>query len=213
MNVNLHILKSTGKLDSYVKVIENIFSDVEKKITKVLPVKNVDIVVVDNSHQTIPEIGIGGHTHSPNYIVVSLDPNFSNFRNVLEKELLDTFAHELHHAARWQTIGYGETLLEAMISEGLADHFSIEITKRTDSHPWNNALNKEQISLWSNKAKKEYNSKNYDHDIWFFGSEEKNIPKWIAYTLGFQLVDAYLKNNPSTKASSLYNIKAEEFIK
>lgn len=213
MNVNLHILKSTGRLDSYVKVIEDIFSDVEKKITKVLPVKNVDIVVVDNPFQTIPEIGIGGHTHSPNYIVVSLDPSFSNFKGALEKELLDTYAHELHHAARWQTIGYGETLLEAMVSEGRADHFSNEITKRTDLHPWDKALDKKQSGVWLNKASKEYYSESYDHDFWFFGSEEKNIPKWIAYTLGFQIVETYLKNHSDSKASTLYDLKAEEFIK
>ena len=135
MNLNLYILKATGRLNPYIKDIENI-SEAERKITKVLPVKNVDIVVVDNPDYTIPETGIGGNTYSPDYLVVSLDPTFVNFKNVLQTELLDTFAHELHHAARWQTVGYGETLLETMISEGLADHFEIEITKKKNIHPW-----------------------------------------------------------------------------
>lgn len=213
MNINLHILKATRKLNPYIADIENIFSEAEKKITNVLPVKNVDIVIVDNPYQTIPEIGIGGHTHSPNYIIVSLDPDFPNFNNTLQKELFDTLAHELHHAARWQTIGYGELLLEAMVSEGLADHFAIEVTKRKDMYPWDKALNEEQSNILAKKAKKEYANKNYDHNVWFFGSKEKGIPRWTAYTLGFQLVDNYLKNHQNTKASILYSIEAKEFIK
>lgn len=211
MNINLYILKATGRLSSYIKDIEDIFSEGEKKITNVLPVKNVDVVVMDNPDYTIAETGIGGHTYSPNYIVISLNPDFPNFKNALEKELMDTIAHELHHAARWQTIGYGETLLEAMVSEGLADHFAIEITKRKDMHPWDEALNIEQCKQLIEKAKKEYNNNNYDHDVWFFGSKEKGIPKWTAYTLGFQLVNIYLKNHPDTKASTNYKLKAEEF--
>ncbi|MES0476805.1 MULTISPECIES: DUF2268 domain-containing putative Zn-dependent protease [Citrobacter freundii complex] len=33
----------------------------------------------------------------------------------------------LHHAARWQGPGYGSTLGEALVSKGLADHFSLEL--------------------------------------------------------------------------------------
>jgi uncharacterized protein YjaZ len=195
VNINLHLLKATGRLDSYTKDIENVFSEAEKTIANVLPVKNVDIVVMDN------------------YIVISLDPTFKNFENVLPIELLDTFAHELHHAARWQAIGYGETLLEAIISEGLADHFAVEITKRADIHPWDNALNAEKIKVLKERASKEYFSKKYNHNTWFFGSRGKGIPKWTAYALGFQVVGEYLKKHPDAKASTLYNLPAEEFIK
>jgi uncharacterized protein YjaZ len=213
MSLNLHILKATGRLEPYVKDIENIFLEAEKKITNVLPLKNVDVVVMDNPEYAIPEIGVGGHTYSPNYIVISLDPTFTNFQNVLRTELLDTLAHELHHAVRWQAVGYGQTLLEAIISEGLADHFAAEITKRKDIHPWDKALNEEQGKILIEKAIKDYNNKDYNHEAWFFGSKEKGIPRWTAYALGFQLVGEYLKNHPASKASTLYNIKAEEFIK
>jgi uncharacterized protein YjaZ len=213
VSLNLHILKATGRLNPYVKDIENVYLETEKKITNVLPVKNVDIVIMDNPEYTIPEIGIGGHTYSPSHIVVSLDPTFSNFQIALQTELLDTLVHELHHAARWATVGYGKTLLEAMVSEGLADHFAIEITKRKDIHPWDNALSEEQSKLLEEKAIKEYNNKDYNHDAWFFGSKEKEIPRWTAYTLGFQLVGDYLKNHPGSKASTLCNLPAEKFVK
>jgi uncharacterized protein YjaZ len=45
------------------------------------------------------------------------------------------------------------------------------------------------------------------------GSTEKEIPTWTGYTLGFQLVREYFKKHPESKASTLYNLPAEEFIK
>ena len=41
------------------------------------------------------------------------------------------------------------------------------------------------------RAKKEYNNKNYNHYEWFFGSKEKKIPRWTGYALGFNLVAEY----------------------
>ena len=127
--------------------------------------------------------------------------------------MIDTLAHECHHAARWQTVGYGETLFEGIISEGLADHFAQEITERKDLHLWDRALKSKQIKEWLTKAKKEFDNKKYSQYDWFFGSKERGIPKWTAYSLGFYLVDNYLKKHLDMKASTLYKTKAGEFKK
>ncbi|MBU3958149.1 MAG: DUF2268 domain-containing protein [Nanoarchaeota archaeon] len=63
------------------------------------------------------------------------------------------------------------------------------------------------------KAQKEFNNKNYNHKEWFFGSKVRKIPKWAGYTIGFNLVGEYLKNNPDKKPSRLFAAKAEEFVK
>lgn len=213
-NINLHILNASGKLTPYIKEIENIFDKTVGKVTDKVPVSNVDIVIVDNPFYAIPEIGIGGHTITANYIVISLDHEFSNFKKTLKLELVDTLAHELCHAARWQKIEYPyNNLLEALITEGLADHFANEITKREDLHLWDRALASGQINKLLKKAKEEYFNKNYTHDEWFFGSQEKGIPRWTGYTLGFNLVADYLKKNPHKKPSQGHSLKAEEFIK
>ncbi len=130
----------------------------------------------------------------------------------IDDNLERTLIHELNHAARWQTVGYGDTLLEAMISEGLADHFEKEITNK-NPNPWSVALGKSQIKQMMERAENEYNNKNYNHNEWFFGSKEKGIPKWTGYTLGYNLVAEYLKKNPDKKPSQLHALRAEEFIK
>lgn len=212
-NINLHILNASGKLTPYIKEIENIFDETIIKVLKKIPLSNVDVVVYEYAEATIPELGVSGYCYEPNLAFVYLNSKFPDFANkTLKEELSRTIAHELNHAMRSQAIGYGETLLEALITEGLGEHFDMEINKKSH-HAWNAVLNDNQIKEMMAKAKKEYNNKNYSHNEWFFGSEEKGIPKYTGYTLGYNLVAEYLKKNPSKKPSQLHSLKTEEFIK
>ncbi|MDU7250486.1 MAG: DUF2268 domain-containing putative Zn-dependent protease, partial [Klebsiella pneumoniae] len=47
-----------------------------------------------------------------------------------------------------------------------------------------------------------------DHNAWFFGTG--NLPRWLGYTAGFNLISRYLASSPNLKASMLANINAEE---
>lgn len=211
-DINLHILNASGKLTPYVKEIESIFDRTIIKVLEKISLTSVDVVVYEYAEGAIPELGVGGNAYDPNVVSIYLNSKFPNFANkTLKEELNRTIVHELGHVARWQTIGYGETLLKAMISEGLADHFDMEINS-TGPHLWDVVLNAGQIKKMMKRAKKEYNSKNYNHNEWFFGSKEKKIPRWTGYALGFNLVAEYLKKNPDKKPSQLYKLKAEEFI-
>ena len=212
MGINFHILKASGRLKPYIKDIKKVCKEAERKIFAEIPLSNVDVVIADDPYEVIPEIGIGAYTRTPNLITIYIDPEFPNFNN-FHLELMDIFAHELHHAARWQTVGYGKTLFEAIITEGLADHFANEVTERKDLHLWDKALNPQQIKDWLIKAEKEFYNKEYSHSDWFFGSKARGIPKWTAYSLGFYLVGNYLKKYPQMKASTLYKTKAEKFRK
>jgi uncharacterized protein YjaZ len=102
--------------------------------------------------------------------------------------------------------------LGALINEGLADHFDMEVNS-TSPYLWNKALNEEELKIFQKLAEKEYFNENYNHNDWFFGSTERNIPRWTGYSLGFYLVEKYLKTHPDQKASNLYNVEAEEFLK
>lgn len=207
--INLHILNATGSLTPYLKTIEEIFEKTKTLIEKELPLKNTDVIIVDNKDMTIPEIGVGGHTYGPHLVVISLNSKFKEFEKSLKK-IPESIAHEFHHASRWQTVGYGETLLEALITEGLADHFNLSITHEKP-RPWSKALDKKQIDTLLQKAKKEFNSKEYSHTKWFF-DKTGEIPYWTGYSLGYYLVERYLKSHPNETAASLYNTKAQEFV-
>lgn len=210
MNINLHILNSSGSLTPFAENIRRVFDQSIKKITSKIPISDVDVVVYDNPDSTISEIGIGGYVPSKNMVWISINPAFPSLAQSIEKELGGTLAHELHHVLRSRGPGYGKTLFEALITEGLADHFDLEVNGGKPK-PWSVALDDNQIDKLSQKAKKEFIKKKYDHNAWFFGSKAKVIPRWTGYSLGFYLIGVYLRRNPKEKASSLYSKKAGDF--
>ncbi|MDP3987732.1 MAG: DUF2268 domain-containing putative Zn-dependent protease [Candidatus Levybacteria bacterium] len=211
MAMSSYILLGSGRLILYQVQIKKQFNELITEVKKQLPLENVDVVIYDNPEGAIPEVGVGGYTPNTHLIFISLDPQFPSFQQTINKELKRTIAHELHHAIRWRDPGYGETLFEALITEGLADHFDMEINNINNPEPWDTALNEEQLAEVTTKAQKEFDNKDYNHNEWFFGSKEKGIPRWAGYTLGFKLVEGYLKRNPDKKPSQLYNAQAEDF--
>ncbi len=211
-DIKTHILNSSSKLNSYVEVIEKITAAAIEKINRKLPVESVDIVIYENRRGAIPEIGIGSITIDPNVVFVSLDSKHKNFSRNLNDHLPRTLAHELHHAMRWRGSGYGKNLSEALITEGLSDHFALEVFGGRPA-PWCTALTEKQKEKLLEKAKKEFFNKDYKHHSWFYGKGNKSIPRWTGYTLGFEIVKDYLEKNLQQKPSTLVNIEAQEIIK
>ena len=208
--ITLKFDESSVRLEAFKKQIEDKFNDSIKKIQAKIPVHEVSVVIFDKPKHTIPETGEGGFSPNAHNIEIYLNPDFPEFENkVIGEKLERVLAHESHHCLRWQNPGYGETLLEQIVTEGLADHFEVEVSGGKPSI-WSTNLTTEQIKEWLEKAKPLFNSKDFDRDDWMFGSEK--IPRWTGYSLGFYLVDEYLKKNPKEKASTLYNKTAEEFL-
>lgn len=210
VRASIYVLQGDGSLNHYSALVEKNASLAVKKIEKKIPVADVDIVFYDHPAGAIPELGIGGYSPNPHTVLVSLDPNFKNFRQTVDIQIERILAHELHHCARATKVGYGKTLLEALITEGLADHFDTEVTGK-NPQPWDKALTDKQIVKYLNLARKEFNRETYNHHAWFYGSKEENIFRWTGYSLGFWLVGKYLEKNPDRKPSRLYAVKAKEF--
>lgn len=208
--VYLHLADATRKLKPYTPLIESTFNGAVAKICAALPVSDVDVVIYNSPH-VIKEVGMLGRCYSPNFVLINVDPELPNLEDVIRGELASTLAHELHHCARWSEVGYGLTLIEAMISEGLADHFDLDVTGKTP-RPWDTALSPRQISKYLKRAQRDFNNREYDHSAWFFGRGGTDIPRWTGYSLGFHLVGEYLRKHPDKKPSQLYNQETQEFI-
>lgn len=174
-----------------------------------IPVDGVVIRVITDAAGAIPEIGIGGRAVAGREVRISLDPGFGTLSMSIAEDLFPMLAHELHHIARQRTVGYGSTLLAAMVSEGLADHFSMEIAGG-DPPPWATALTEDELDTWIAVARAEWLESGYDHDAWFFGTAPP-IPRWAGYAIGFAITGAYLDANPDTDAASLYDERATSF--
>ncbi|CAN5182848.1 DUF2268 domain-containing protein [soil metagenome] len=211
MDIKTHILLGSGRLTPFSQQIQKVIDDAIPVITKKIPAKNVDVIMYHNPEGAVPEQGIGGYCPNGNITYISLDPAFSNLKDSIKKELKRILAHELHHTLRWQNPGYGETLLDAMITEGLADHFDIEVYNE-QPQPWSITLSEHELQRMMKKAKTEFDNKEYDHFAWFFGNEELGIPRWTGYAIGFHLVKQYLQKYPDKKPSQLYAEKTEIFV-
>lgn len=212
MGVSLHILNAAGILSPLEAQIQNGSNEAIKAISTKIKIPNIDIAFFDNPRQTIPEIGLGGYTPTASLVFVSIDHKHPEIKESINNYLKRTIAHEIYHCVRWNAIGYEETLLEALVSEGLADNFDLEINGG-ELQPWSKALGKSQIEKYLSRAKDEFNNKNYDHDLWFFGSKEKEIPRWTGYSIGFYIVKKYTDKNPQKKPSSIYMKNTNKFLK
>jgi hypothetical protein len=213
MDIHPLILHASGRLRPFEQCITNVSSDSILSATRLVPVHDVDIVFSDNPLRAIPHMGFGGHTETKNLVQIACNPEFPNLEQSIKENLPRTIAHELYHCLRNYSFAMykGRTLLDALINEGLADHFAIEVTGKPPEK-WSQSLTKEELPHFLELAQKQYYITPYNHTAWFFGSEKENIPKWTGYTLGFYLIREYLNNHPGQKPSTLYPLKAEEFI-
>ncbi len=120
-------------------------------------------------------------------------------RNALQTWVPATLAHELHHSSRIRTgPGYGRTLGEAMVSEGLADHFANEAFSTTPPQPWASSLSENQEhAVWQRAEPQLWSA--HDHRLWFFGGPD--IPRWAGYSLGYSIVEKFLDGGRSAAGS------------
>jgi uncharacterized protein YjaZ len=82
-------------------------------------------------------------------------------------EVPTTIIHELHHCSRWAGPGYGRTLLEALVSEGLAQHFEADFREGVAPF-YASSLSLADLESLSLRAIQEFNSSDYSHSDWFF---------------------------------------------
>lgn len=167
------------------------------------------VTVYDAPARAIPGWGMGGYAPSGSEIEIVFDSGFSGLAAVLPERLPQVVAHEMHHVGRWRGPGYGGTLLEAMVSEGLADHFAIELLG-VPVPPWSDAFPEDRTDFYLARAAPELDSAAYDFNAWFFGLGT-DLPRWTGYTLGFRLVRDYLDRHPDASAAGLVHASAELF--
>lgn len=198
-----------GLSPSQIERIQIFFDHTCTQIADLIPTKQTDVIIHVKPSWTIPEIGFSGFSPNAAYALIHIDPSNPKFDSNIEKELAATIAHELHHCARYTSVGYGQTLLEALVTEGLACVFEMDF--RQGQLPiYCNALETSQISALLGQAQIEFHSRTYLHHDWFFGSQERGIPRWTGYTLGHEIVKHYLEKTGCTAASQ-WNTPASNF--
>lgn len=202
-------LDRAGGLLAHRAVIEEEVARTLSAMRSVVEVTDLRISVIADPAQVIPEVGMGGFNPGPGEVRIYGDPERADLAALLRAELPLQLAHETHHALRRRSVGYGTTLFEAAVTEGLADHFALEVTDHSRP-PWTLALDSAGLATWTPRVL-ESTSGPYDHRAWFLGTDP-SIPRWTGYSVGFDLVGRHLEQDSARRASALVDEPAQAFM-
>ena len=163
----------------------------DNRINALLPGPPTAIVVqTGNPSRLIPEAGVYGFTSpATGQITLQLGRTAqSSLAQTLHLWLPRDLAHEVNHSVRiLGGTGFGTTLLQETISEGIATVFDLAAFPGPPD-PFAQAITPAQeCTLWD-KAKPELGDTNL-YDLWMFGGP--GVPRWTAFTIGYHIVNDY----------------------
>ncbi|WP_217475619.1 DUF2268 domain-containing putative Zn-dependent protease [Stutzerimonas stutzeri] len=205
-SLNIHFLDAREALSDVREWVHAALTETFIKANTLLALGPLD-VVVKPSVDVIPEKGHLGYAPEPGLVFVSVDPGSPLFRANNEDSFERMFAHELHHVARWDGPGYGRSLGEALVSEGLAGFFAREVCGGA-LEPWER-LSLGEVGPYVSRAERHWSSLNYDHPAWFLGHGD--LPRWLGYSMGHQLIARFLSRHPGATAAQLADADAQAF--
>lgn len=208
MTWTVHIANAQNQFDGLVEPIQDAIEGARRRCESVLDPLPIDVVVQAWPGHVIPERGYVGHAPTGAMMQFTFDPANVNLTACLGETLERMVAHEFHHIVRWRGPGYGRTLGEALVSEGLAGRFAEQLYGAAPE-PWEDALSAEDLADLEIVASARWTKSDYDHGQWFFGKSD--YPRWAGYTLGYQMVGRYLADHPNETAASLVDASASKF--
>lgn len=206
----LHWLQAAGSLAPWRSRIRAEIDAAFDAIARIMRPPRVDIVIHQIPHWPVPELGFGGSTPSCNTIFLGFDTSHPAMEDRLAGGLRRVVVHEAHHSMRQAGPGYGTRLAEALVSEGLADHFTLEVLGGAPD-PWCLALSDGDVMRAAKAAEPVLWDPDIDLARWFRGDRRGVLP-WSGYSLGWRLVDRYLEHLPDGRASALARVPAETVI-
>ncbi len=201
----LAILK---KID-WINIVDSAF----QIITKELPGPDTKILIIPanpKNRDIYEKYGIGMHafTVGTGRIIISIDPTFNNWRQLLPY----TLAHEYHHSV-WTSRNFVTadfTPLEYLVLEGRADSFAKKLFP-SNNHPFINMLTENQEKkVWS-LIKPELNKRNSAmNDKMMYGTED--IPYGSVYTIGFNIIESFKINTSRISDKELLDMTPKQIL-
>jgi uncharacterized protein YjaZ len=182
-------------------------------ITVSLPGPNTKIIIMPanpSMHDLFLKYNIcmNAITLGSGKIIVMIDPTFNDW----QKTLPYVIAHEYHHSAwiskHWKNADF--SLIEYLIFEGRADAFATSLYNDVES-PWTVMINREQEkTVWSQIEPDIFQRGHERINKVMFGSLD--IPFGSGYTIGFNIVKSFKKNNPKYSDKEIIDLTPEEIL-
>jgi len=174
--------------NSAINRIQAIWGCVYGRLSSILPPDHELQCVLQHTTRTIPGYRTAWHCYSAQRMYIEIAPN-TNLDMALEKEIESWMYHEMSHAARWATVGYGKTFYEALISEWLACALQNTLCPEVKT-AWTEATDEEIAAIL--KLLPTNNPTTYNHSDWYFGSNP-SIPHWAWYKIGCYIIQSFVQ--------------------
>ncbi|HET8575203.1 MAG TPA: DUF2268 domain-containing putative Zn-dependent protease [Candidatus Paceibacterota bacterium] len=213
-NIYVHILHTSELRKEEEKQLHKIVENYSNQAASLLDLTfPVNVTVYPKASWTISETGEGGYTPTEDWVQISIDMTEKKHtaEEILETRVPGAIFHEFNHLKRWQTQGFGETLEELLVTEGLAGAFEKEQWTRY-APPWllvNEKIIQEYLSLIKTKCSNPAEPCNYPE--WFHGVNSE-IPKWLGYSVGFYIIQKALEKKPNETVLTLTRKPAKEIL-
>ncbi|UOK36597.1 DUF2268 domain-containing protein [Pseudomonas palleroniana] len=205
----LHWLEASGSLAEFHQVLKEEFELAYRAIARRMPPPRLDVLVQRLPGETIAELGLVGRAYRSTMFSMTLDPDNPNFAASLKGGAVRRhIVHEVHHCLRMAGPGYGWTLGEALVSEGLAGQF-VQHVLGSEPEPWECAHGLEALQA-APVSLSELEATYYDHNAWFFGTGDK--PRWLGYALGHQMVGRWLATVGQPNTEAWVNVSALDIL-
>ncbi len=185
---------------------------VKAAASELIPVGEVRFALNKRPASLFRSVGAGGSCFSKEIVSLDVDPMLDLMEEKNRRLIRYTVAHELHHAARWRSKGCGRSLGEALVFEGLADHFARQMEPLVIM-PWTRPMRPFSRSLCRLQLFPVLRTPVFNRNTWFYrGSAWRGIPRWAGYSLGYEIVGDYLVGS-GQKASDCHDTAAALVIK
>jgi len=210
MSWHVHWLEASGDLHPWRETIAADIAIARDAISGMLPLPTLDILVERGSDEPLPETGTTGFAYRPSLFSLTLDPDNPNFATALSNgDIRRTVVHEVHHCLRMAGPGYGATLGETLVSEGLAGQFVSHLFG-TPPEPWESAVS-DSVLAAHRPDPAMLAGTDHDHGAWFFGRGGR-YPRWLGYTLGYRIVGDWLAAGPAPDGDTWVHVPADTVL-
>lgn len=205
-----HFLQGERVLENTVRdVVEHSVIQAHKEVGEDLDLGECEVFVMTNAEK-IPEGGMFlglSYDQAGIYLFVNaplVEQKVTQNTASVKKNLLEHLYRSLYATARAKHMNLNADcgLLEEVINEGLSELFVIEKTLSVPQNRYTQ-LSDEEIKQFLKRMGPDFDSTKPDIAKWFFGNEYENVPPFTAYSVGFAVADAYLKNTKRKSVDAL----------
>ena len=182
----LHFLDARGRLGQNRPWLTRTINDAVERVRVLADPGDLDIALRPDT-KVPKETGHAGQCLAAGQILLIVDPmNLVLTRN-RNGALQRTVSHELYLSLRAEGPGYGETLGEGLVSEGLA--LSFEAMAYGDPDVPNGPEFEEILEPATREAIAMWDARDFNREAWFAGPKGRAI----GHALGYRLVGRALK--------------------